>query len=101
METARRFRELTGANLVEGYGLTEASPVTHCNPVFDAAKNRFGTIGLAFPDTETRLVGIEPRETEVAPGAPGARINRGPQLLDGDCDQPAATAPPPRAGRRH
>src|SRR5205814_1066698 len=58
METARKFRELTGANLVEGYGLTEASPVTHCNPVFDPAKNRFGTIGLTFPDTEGAAIGV-------------------------------------------
>src|SRR5258708_3287049 len=101
METARRFRELTGANLVEGYGLTEASPVTHCNPVFDAAKNRFGTIGLAFPDTETRLVDIETGETDVAPGAQGELIIRGPQLMDGYYDQPAETAQTLRDGWLH
>src|SRR2546423_6411730 len=76
METARKFRELTGANLVEGYGLTEASPVTHCNPVFDVAKNRFGTIGLTFPDTETRLVDLETGEKDVALGEAGELLVR-------------------------
>src|SRR5437868_8771864 len=101
METARRFRELTGANLVEGYGLTEASPVTHCNPVFDAAKNRFGTIGLTFPDTETRLVDLETGETDVAPGEAGELLIRGPQLMDGYYDRPEETAQTLRGGWLH
>ena len=98
METARRFRELTGANLVEGYGLTEASPVTHCNPVFDPAKNRFGTIGLTFPDTEMRLVDIETGEKDVAPGEAGELIIRGPQLMDGYYNKPDETAQTLRGG---
>jgi long-chain acyl-CoA synthetase len=101
METARRFRELTGANLVEGYGLTEASPVTHCNPVFDPAKNRFGTIGLTFPDTETRLVDIETGERDVAPGEAGELIIRGPQLMDGYYNKPEDTAQTLRNGWLH
>ena len=98
METARKFRELTGANLVEGYGLTEASPVTHCNPVFDPAKNRFGTIGLTFPDTETRLVDIETGEKDVAPGEAGELLIRGPQLMDGYYNKPEETAQTLRNG---
>jgi long-chain acyl-CoA synthetase len=101
METARRFRELTGANLVEGYGLTEASPVTHCNPVFDTAKNRIGTIGLTFPDTETRLVDIESGEKDVAPGEPGELLIRGPQLMDGYYNKPEETAQTLRNGWLH
>jgi long-chain acyl-CoA synthetase len=101
METARKFRELTGANLVEGYGLTEASPVTHCNPVFDTAKNRFGTIGLTFPDTETRLVDLEIGETDVAPGEPGELLIRGPQLMDGYYGKPEETALTLRNGWLH
>jgi long-chain acyl-CoA synthetase len=101
METARKFRELTGANLVEGYGLTEASPVTHCNPVFDAAKNRFGTIGLTFPDTETRLVDIETGERDVAPGEPGELLIRGPQLMDGYYNKPEETAMALKGGWLH
>jgi long-chain acyl-CoA synthetase len=101
METARRFRELTGANLVEGYGLTEASPVTHCNPVFDTAKNRFGTIGLTFPDTETRLVDIETGEHDVAVGEPGELLIRGPQLMDGYYQKPEETALTLRDGWLH
>jgi long-chain acyl-CoA synthetase len=101
METARKFRELTGANLVEGYGLTEASPVTHCNPVFDTAKNRTGTIGLAFPDTESRLVDIETGEKDVAPGEPGELIIRGPQLMDGYYNKPEETAQTLRNGWLH
>jgi long-chain acyl-CoA synthetase len=101
METARRFRELTGANLVEGYGLTEASPVTHCNPVFDPAKNRFGTIGLTFPDTEMRLVDIETGEKDVAPGEAGELVVRGPQLMDGYYHKPDETAQTLRGGWLH
>jgi long-chain acyl-CoA synthetase len=101
METARKFRELTGANLVEGYGLTEASPVTHCNPVFDQAKNRVGTIGLTFPDTETRLVDLETGQHDVAPGEPGELLIRGPQLMDGYYNRPEETAATLRDGWLH
>ena len=101
METARKFRELTGGNLVEGYGLTEASPVTHCNPVFDTAKNRFGTIGLTFPDTETRLVDLETGERDVATGEAGELLIRGPQLMDGYYNQPEETAQTLRGGWLH
>jgi len=98
METARRFKELTGGNLVEGYGLTEASPVTHCNPVFDAAKNRIGTIGLPFPDTESRLVDLETGERDVGPGEAGELVIRGPQLMDGYYNKPEETAQTLRNG---
>ena len=98
METAKRFRELTGANLVEGYGLTEASPVTHCNPVLDPAKNRIGTIGLPFPDTESRLVDLETGEREVAPGEAGELVIRGPQLMDGYYNKAEETAQTLRGG---
>jgi long-chain acyl-CoA synthetase len=101
METARKFRELTGANLVEGYGLTEASPVTHCNPVFDPAKNRIGTIGLTFPDTETRLVDLETGQNDVAPGEAGELLIRGPQLMDGYYNRPEETAATLRDGWLH
>src|SRR5437660_6306134 len=50
VETHRRFVELTGAKIVEGYGLTEAAPVTHCNPIFGAGKQKIGTIGVPYPD---------------------------------------------------
>ena len=98
IETARRFKELTGGNLVEGYGLTEASPVTHCNPVFDTAKNRVGTIGLPFPDTESRLVDLETGERDVAPGEAGELVIRGPQLMDGYYNKPEETAQTLRNG---
>ena len=101
IETARKFKELTGGNLVEGYGLTEASPVTHCNPVFDPAKNRIGTIGLTFPDTESRLVDIETGEHAVAPGEPGELLIRGPQLMDGYYNMPEETAQALRDGWLH
>jgi long-chain acyl-CoA synthetase len=101
IETARKFKELTGGNLVEGYGLTEASPVTHCNPVFDPAKNRIGTIGLTFPDTESRLVDIETGERDVAPGEPGELVIRGPQLMDGYYNKPEETAQALRDGWLH
>ena len=98
VETARKFKELTGGNLVEGYGLTEASPVTHCNPVLTESLNRIGTIGLAFPDTDTRIVDLETGEHDVAPGVAGELIIRGPQLMDGYYRKPEETAATLRNG---
>jgi long-chain acyl-CoA synthetase len=87
---ADRFREVTGgANLVEGYGLTETSPVTHVNP-FDAPHH--GTIGLPIPDTDCRIVSLEDPDSAVAPGERGELCIKGPQVMLGYWNKPEATA---------
>jgi long-chain acyl-CoA synthetase len=86
---ADRFREITGgANLVEGYGLTETSPVTHVNP-FDAPKH--GTIGLPIPDTDCRIVSLEDPDREMPPGERGELCIKGPQVMLGYWNKPEAT----------
>ena len=91
-ETHRRFVELTGAKLVEGYGLTEAAPVTHCNPLFGEGKQKIGTIGVPFPDVEARIVDLDSGTKDVGPGESGELILRGPQLMDGYYNRPDETA---------
>ena len=95
-EVQTRFRELTGANLVEGYGLTEASPVTHANPVY--GDGRIGTIGLPWPDTEAKIVDVETGEKEMPVGEPGELIIRGPQVMKGYWKMPDETAMTLRSG---
>src|SRR5439155_1735072 len=73
-ETHRRFVELTGAKLVEGYGLTEAAPVTHCNPLFGEGEQKVGSIGVPFPDVEAKIVDLDAGEREMAIGEPGELI---------------------------
>src|SRR5256884_3958722 len=97
-ETHRRFVELTGAKLVEGYGLTEAAPVTHCNPLFGEGKQKIGTIGVPFPDVEARIVDLDSGVKDLGPGEPGELILRGPQLMDGYYHQPEETAQALRGG---
>jgi len=92
VETHRKFVELTGANLVEGYGLTEAAPVTHCNPLFGKGKQKIGTIGIPYPDVESKIVDSETGEREMPMGEPGELILRGPQLMDGYYNRPDETA---------
>jgi long-chain acyl-CoA synthetase len=75
--------------LVEGYGLTEASPVTHTNP--PAGDNRPGTIGKPLPDTESRLVDPD-TGLEVGDGVVGELVVRGPQVMKGYYRNPEATA---------
>lgn len=75
-----RFEEITGGRLVEGYGLSEASPVTHGNPLDGRA--RLGTVGLPVPDTEARIVDLETREP-VPVGERGEIAVRGPQVMKG------------------
>lgn len=90
LEVANRFEALTGARLVEGYGLTEASPVTHANPIFGARKA--GTIGLPLPDTDARIVDLETGERTLPPGEIGEVAVKGPQVMAGYWNQPGETA---------
>jgi long-chain acyl-CoA synthetase len=88
-DVQQRFEELTGGHLVEGYGLSEASPVTHINPLDGRARN--GTIGLPISNTEVRLV--DPESGEIAPaGEPGELHIRGPQVMQGYWMRPEDTA---------
>src|SRR5262249_29659989 len=68
-------------HIVEGYGLSEASPVTHVNPVDQ--RNQPGTIGLPLPDTEARIVDQATGREELPYGAVGELIIRGPQVMKG------------------
>ena len=89
VEVCKRFEELTGAKLVEGYGLTETSPVTHCNP-FEGLR-KIGSIGLPFPDTDCRIMELEKGEKEVPIGEIGELAIFGPQVMKGYLDKPDET----------
>jgi long-chain acyl-CoA synthetase len=89
VEVQDRFEQLTGGRLVEGYGLTETSPVTHTNLIWDRKKS--STIGLPWPDTECRIVSMETGE-ELAPGLIGELQIRGPQVMKGYWNRPEETA---------
>jgi long-chain acyl-CoA synthetase len=90
VEVQKRFQELTGARLVEGFGLSEASPVTHANPIF--GKVKIGTIGLPWPDTEAKIVDLETGKKELPVGEIGELIIRGPQVMKGYWNMPEETA---------
>jgi long-chain acyl-CoA synthetase len=99
VEVQKRFQELTGARLVEGYGLSEATPVTHANPIY--GDNRVGTIGLPWPDTEAQIVDIETGEQMLGVGEAGELCIRGPQVMKGYWNMPEETANTLRAGWLH
>ncbi|BDG60727.1 long-chain-fatty-acid--CoA ligase [Caldinitratiruptor microaerophilus] len=98
VEVQTRFEALTGAKLVEGYGLTEASPVTHANPL--QGRRVVGSIGVPFPDTDVRIVSPETGE-EVPVGQPGELCVRGPQVMQGYWNRPDETARVLRDGWLH
>jgi long-chain acyl-CoA synthetase len=83
-----RFKKMTGVHLIEGYGLTEASPVTHaCLP----GETRVCSIGLPMPDTKVRVVDIDNPDRDVAPGDPGEMLISGPQVMSGYYANPEQT----------
>jgi long-chain acyl-CoA synthetase len=90
VEVQQRFQELTGARLVEGYGLSEASPITHANPAF--GEDRVGTIGLPWPDTEVKIVDAETGDHVLGVGDVGELCVRGPQVMKGYWQMPTETA---------
>ncbi|WP_110241878.1 long-chain-fatty-acid--CoA ligase [Nocardioides gilvus] len=85
-----RWEAATGGLLVEGYGLTETSPVIVGNPMSKA--RRPGSIGVPFPDTDVRIVDPEDLDREVELGERGELLVRGPQVFDGYRDLPEETA---------
>jgi len=88
--TAQRWEEATGGLVVEGYGMTETSPVALGNP-FDATR-RPGALGVPFPGTEVRVVSQSDVTVDVPPGEPGELLVRGPQVFTGYWNRPDETA---------
>lgn len=79
-----RFEALAGARLVEGYGLTEAGPVTHVNPINRVTgERRRRSIGLPLPDTDAKIMDVETGERELPTGEVGELAVRGPQVMRG------------------
>ncbi len=89
VEVQETFEKLTRGKLVEGYGLTEASPVTHANPLHGLRK--VGSIGIPLPSTEARIVDLHDGRKPMKPGQIGELLVRGPQVMLGYWRQPEAT----------
>lgn len=90
VEVQQEFQRITGGKLVEGYGLSETSPVALANPL--GWGGRIGTIGVPIPDTEVKIVDNENEETELGPGEPGIICLHGPQVMKGYWNMPEETA---------
>jgi long-chain acyl-CoA synthetase len=92
-EVQKKWMEVTGGVLVEGYGLTESSPVTHCNPLDRSMKTvRVGSIGLPWPDTDAKIMDLETGDKELSLGENGELVVKGPQVMKGYWKMPEETA---------
>jgi long-chain acyl-CoA synthetase len=90
LAVAEKFESITGARVVEGYGLTETSPITHANPIM--GKRKEGSIGLPIPDTDCKLMDIGDPTRDAEPGQPGELAISGPQVMLGYWNRPEETA---------
>ncbi len=91
IEVIRDFEKKTGAVIVEGFGMTESTPVTHVNP-FAGGKRKVGSIGIPIPCTEARIVDLVSGTTDMPVGETGELIVRGPQVMRGYLNKPDETA---------
>ena len=98
-EVRIRFEELTGARLMEGYGLSEAPTATHCNPML--GEKRAGSIGLPLPDVDCRIVDLEDGHRDLPVGDAGELLIRGPQVMWGYHNRPEETVNALRDGWLH
>ncbi|MBN2846357.1 MAG: long-chain fatty acid--CoA ligase [Deltaproteobacteria bacterium] len=97
VEVIHDFEEITGSTIVEGFGMTETSPVTHINP-FAGGVRKVGSVGIPVSDTECRIVDMEEGRVDMPPGARGELVIRGPQVMKGYKDMPEETATTLREG---
>ena len=91
-QVQKRFMDVTGGFLAEGYGLTEASPVTHCNPMDKTLPLKVGSIGLPLPDTYAKILDLKTRSPVLSIGDVGELIVKGPQVMMGYWRRPDETA---------
>src|SRR5439155_10702323 len=89
MAVAEKFESLTGGRIVEGYGLTETSPIVSANPI--AGTRKPGSIGLPVPDTDIKIVDLDDWTKEVPPGQEGELVIAGPQVMQGYFNRPDET----------
>jgi len=89
VEVQEEFEKITGGKLVEGYGLSEASPVTHANPIEGMRKT--GSIGMPVPNTEVKVVDVDDRTKELPLGEIGELVVKGPQVMRGYWNMPGET----------
>ena len=90
VEVHHQFSRISGGVFCEGYGLSEASPVTHSNPIIGMKK--VGSIGIPFPDTEAKIVDVDTGKEELGFNEAGELIIRGPQVMKGYWEKPEETA---------
>jgi long-chain acyl-CoA synthetase len=88
IEVQEAFEKLTRGRLVEGYGLTEAAPVTHANPLYGTRK--IGSIGIPIPNTDAKIVDLVTGQ-DLPPGQIGELLVKGPQVMQGYWNDEAAT----------
>jgi len=86
--TSAKWKALTGQDILEGYGLSETSPILTLNPMMSAAFS--ATVGLPFPSTDIKLLDAEDKEAAI--GEPGEICARGPQVMQGYWQKPEANA---------
>ncbi|WHY55355.1 long-chain-fatty-acid--CoA ligase [Peribacillus simplex] len=89
VEVQEQFEKITGGKLVEGYGLSETSPVTHANFIWDQPRVK-GSIGLPWPDTDSVILSLETFE-ELPPNEIGEIAIKGPQVMQGYWNRPDET----------
>lgn len=90
LEVIKAFEKKTGAIIVEGFGMTESTPVTHINPF--KGQRKVGSVGLPIPDTLARIVSLDDGVTDVPVGETGELLVKGPQVMKGYWKRPDATA---------
>ena len=95
-ETKIKFEELTGGKLVEGFGLTESLVATHANPII--GENRIGSIGVPFPNVDSRIISLDDDVTVLEPNGVGELVIKSPSIMKGYHNMPTETANTVRDG---
>jgi long-chain acyl-CoA synthetase len=95
-ETKVKFEELTGGKLVEGFGLTESLVATHANPIM--GDNRVGSIGVPFPNVDSRIISLDDDVTVLEPNEVGELVIKSPSIMKGYHNMPTETANTVRDG---
>jgi long-chain acyl-CoA synthetase len=98
-EDLQNFERKVGRKVSESYGLTEASGLTHANPLY--GRRKAGSVGLPLPDTDAKIVDVGSGEKEMPPGKTGELVIRGPQVMKEYWNRPEETEKALRGGWLH